>query len=150
MWPSELPTPQRDEFALQQRPNLAVTPMDSGYTRTRAKFRSVPTHVPVIYRCEASRAALFEGFITHNLQCATLTFTTPLLFPSGMQHVSAKFLSNPLEQAKLLAGGQWWEYRATLEIDRPVLSSEDTQFLLDNDIASLNGVIDKIKEAITT
>lgn len=53
MWPSELPTPQRDEFALQQRPNLAVTPMDSGYTRTRAKFRSVPTHVPVIYRCEA-------------------------------------------------------------------------------------------------
>jgi hypothetical protein len=146
-WPAILPIPQASDYQVKQRSNLVTTDMDSGYTRVRAKFKHVPSHIQVVYKCLPDKAALFEGFVTHLLTGGSAKFETKLLFATGVQNVVGQFITNPLEQSKLV--GSMWQYSATLEVDRPSLDAVTVQWFIDNELVSVNPILDTIKKAIT-
>jgi hypothetical protein len=122
-YPSNLPSPLLSSHALKQQSNLLRTKMDSGHSRSRRRFKSVPTVMSATWHCKNEKAAAFEGFITHALHDCTAWFLLDILTPNGLIEHEVKFITSPLEEYKPLSLTHW-EYKAKIEINKRVIISE--------------------------
>ena len=148
-YPSNLPSPLLSSHTLKQQSNLLRTKMDSGHSRVRRRFNSVPTIMPASWRCKSDIAAAFEGFVTHGLHDCTAWFLMNILTPSGLVEHEVRFITSPLEDRKPLSASHW-EYTAQIEIKQLIVLSEQqtAEVLLQPN--STTEFTDGIKEAVNS
>jgi hypothetical protein len=146
-FPASLPKPLLSSHELKQESNLLRTKMDSGHSRSRRRFKSVPTVMAATWHCRSEQAAAFEGFITHALHDCTAWFLLDILTPSGLIAHEVRFITSPLEECKPLSLTHW-EYKAKIEINqRKIISEEQTADALlnpNNSTQFINGVNDAV------
>lgn len=119
-----MPSPLLSTHSLKQQSNLLRTKMDSGHTRVRRRFQSVPTIMAASWLCKAEEAAVFEGFITYALHGGVSWFLMGVLTPLGMVDHEVRFITSPLEECKPISA-LWWEYKAKIEIKQRAVISEE-------------------------
>lgn len=125
-YPSNLPAPLLSGYDLNQQSNLLRTKMNSGHSRSRRRFKSVPTFNTASWLLKNDDAAAFEGFIEHALHGASAWFVMKVLTPLGMVEHEVRFITSPMEDYKPL-NALWWEYQAKIEIKkRQIISEEQT------------------------
>jgi hypothetical protein len=142
-FPSNLPAPLLSDHSLKQQSNLLRTKMDSGHSRVRRRFKSVPTVNKASWLLKNADAAVFEGFIEHALHGASVWFLMDVLTPLGIVEHEVRFITSPMEDYKAL-NALWWQYKAKIEINqRQIISEEQTADALlnpNNSTQFINGV----------
>lgn len=123
-YPGILPSPQLDTHNLKQQSNLLRTKMDSGHSRVRRRFKSVPTIMESSWNFTSSESSAFEGFIVHALNAGTSWFLMNILTPSGLVEHEVRFITSPMEDYKPLSLNLW-EYKAKIEIKKRAIISEE-------------------------
>ena len=122
-YPENLPTPQRDGYGFQAVSPMASSELQSGRTRQRRRFTSVPTVATVTWLFSASEAAFFEGWFEYILLSGSLPFNCPLRSPLGFESYTANFVD--IYNGPFLVGVDYWRVEAKLRlIKRPLLDKE--------------------------
>lgn len=115
-YPVELPFPTRDGFALEQENNISRTEMQSGRSRQRVRFTSVPSYVSLRWIFTVPQAQLFEGWASDVVGAGW--FLLKLRTPIGLTEHQARFIESPKGPA--LFGLDRWSYTAKVELrDKP-------------------------------
>ncbi len=147
-YPSLLPMPLLSDYGFKQQSNLLRTKMDSGHSRVRRRFKSVPTTNTASWLLKKDEAAAFEGFIEHALHGASAWFVMEVLTPIGMVEHDARFITSPLESYKPYSATHW-EYKAQIELKkREIISEQQTaeSLLTPNTTTEfINGVKDAVE-----
>ena len=136
-YPEFLPEPQRDGYGFQPVSPLARSEMQSGRTRQRRRFTSVPTVATVTWLFTEVEAQLFEGWFEHVLLSGSLPFNCPLKTPLGFDNYKAEFVD--IYDGPVLVGVDDWRFSAQLRLlKRPLISKdlvvEVPDYILDADI----------------
>ena len=136
-YPEGLPEPQRDGYGFQPVSPLARSEMQSGRTRQRRRFTSVPTVATVTWLFTEVEAQLFEGWFEHVLLSGSLPFNCPLKTPLGFDNYKAEFVD--IYDGPVLVGVDDWRFSAQLRLlKRPLISKdlvvEVPDYILDADI----------------
>ena len=122
-YPEFLPEPQRDGYGFQPISPMARSELQSGRTRQRRRFTSVPTVASVTWLMDDAEAQLFEGWFEHILLSGSLWFQCPLKTPLGMDEHRARFVD--IYEGPILVGESFWRFTAKLELfKRPILDAE--------------------------
>ena len=136
-YPEGLPEPQRDGYGFQAVSPLARSEMQSGRTRQRRRFTSVPTVATVTWLFTEVEAQLFEGWFEHVLLSGSLPINCPLKTPLGFDNYKAEFVD--IYDGPVLVGVDDWRFSAQLRLlKRPLISKdlvvEVPGYILDADI----------------
>ena len=122
-YPEFLPEPQRDGYGFQPISPMARSELQSGRTRQRRRFTSVPTVASVTWLMDDAEAQLFEGWFEHILLSGSLWFQCPLKTPLGMDEHRARVVD--IYEGPILVGESFWRFTAKLELfKRPILDAE--------------------------
>lgn len=120
-YPASLPVPLREGYALQHVSPMVRTKMQSGRSRPRRGYTSVPTEVPVSWLCSNDQAQVFESWFQYGLFDGTDWFKCPLKTPLGLGQYVARFTD--IYKGPELVGVDHWRFTARLEIrERQTLS----------------------------
>ena len=114
VYPSHLPRPVRDGYAISHVNPLRRVEMQTGRARQRRMYGSTPSMVSVAWRVTEKEAYLFEGFYRHTLLDGSEWFSCPLETPLGIQNYEARFAA--MYQGPALIGRDVWEIQARLEM----------------------------------
>lgn len=114
-YPDGLPLPLRDGYAMTPTSPIRRTRMQSGRSRSRRAFLSVPTQVTVSFLFNARQARLFDGWLKWGIGWADW-FLCPIKSPldDHVQPTRAQFVDIPVGPE--LVGTRLWRYTATLEL----------------------------------
>ena len=127
IYPPQLPLPLRDSYSLKPVSPLMRTPLNSGRSRQRRKFTSVPTEPSVQWLFNDQQAAFFEAWFARTLEDGTRWFEMPLQTPEGFHNYQCRFtdIYSELE----LVGVDHWRTSAVLEmLKRPLINPGWDQF----------------------
>lgn len=126
-WPAGLPRPVSNGYGYQRKPSVARTEMDAGNTRSRRRFRTVPTWVSVTWAFTRQQLALFEAFVHYDLDDGAVSFETPLASSQGLSQVRAEFKDDPPYSVSLVASslGLWTVSAQLKTTEMPVMSMFD-------------------------
>ena len=120
-WPATLPRPLVDDYELQPVDRVIRTQMDAGNTRSRRRFTSSPTKIPVSWNFNRGQMAVFEAFHALDLLDGQASFDVDLFNGDDVTSYSAKFVQ--IWKGKLKSGLRW-RVAAILEVQsRPLLSA---------------------------
>ncbi|MFJ3147531.1 hypothetical protein [Pseudomonas hunanensis] len=117
-----LPPPVADGYGFNPVSPLITTTMASGRTRTRRRFRGVPTHLSVTWLLSETEAGLFEAWFEYHLKSGSLWFGCPLKSPIGFEVLRSKF--RDIYSGPVLIGGDIWQFTAELEVYKRPLYDE--------------------------
>lgn len=122
-YPDGLPCFVREGYEIETVSPLMRTPMVSGRSRQRRRYKSTPTMVNAVTKSmNDSQAQLFEAWWEETLISGTQYFECPLKTPLGMQTYVARFID--IYQGPELVGVSRWKFRCQLELrNRPILPS---------------------------
>jgi hypothetical protein len=122
-YPSQLPLPMQDGYALQHQSPFTRTEMQSGRARQRRTFTSVPSSASVTWFFTSDvQCQLFEGWFRDDLGAkdGENWFDMPLQTPLGVYQYQCRFVD--MYQGPSLAAFNKWQITASLEIrERPIL-----------------------------
>lgn len=119
-FPSGLPYPTRDNYALNHVSPFKRTSMDSGRARQRRNFSSVPTNVPVKWIFTEQETQIFEAWFRDTIGDGADWFNCPLRTPVGTGQYVCRFTAM---YQMVPHGICMWEITAALEIwERPLLA----------------------------
>lgn len=120
-YPSGLPCFVREGYELETVSPMMRSPMVSGRSRQRRRYKSTPTMVSAATEpMNDSQAQLFEAWWEETLISGTQYFECPLKTPLGMQTYVARFMD--VYQGPRLVGVSHWVFRCQLELrNRPIL-----------------------------
>jgi len=122
-YPKGLPLPLREGYGLQHVDPVQRTPLASGRTRDRERFKSVPSDVSVSWLLSPTEAMRFEGWHAHELNSGASWFDWPTLTPIGMSVYEAKFAQ--MYKGPDLVGVDHWRYTAVIRLkERPIIGKE--------------------------
>lgn len=131
-WPSTLPLPTVQGYAVQPGEAILRTEMEAGLARQRRRFTDVPTKVSVRWIMRRDQYAIFEGWYRWHAREGASWFAITLLGGLGLLEQEARFTRQ--FSSRLLAGGTLWEITSELEIrERPVLDEGLLNLLLSED-----------------
>lgn len=131
-WPSTLPLPTVQGYAVQPGDSILRTEMEAGLARQRRRFTDVPTKVSVRWIMRRDQYAIFEGWYRWHAKEGANWFAITLLGGLGLLEQEARFTRQ--FSSRLLAGGTLWEITSELEIrERPVLDEGLLNLLLSED-----------------
>lgn len=132
IWPSTLPLPTVQGYAVQPGEAILRTEMEAGLARQRRRFTDVPTKVSVRWIMRRDQYAIFEGWYRWHAREGASWFAITLLGGLGLLEQEARFTRQ--FSSRLLAGGTLWEITSELEIrERPVLDEGLLNLLLSED-----------------
>lgn len=135
-WPESLPLPLLTSHGYTPGNNLVESKVDSGYSRTRRRFKNVPDTMTVKFLFNAAQAAIFEGWFHHTITDGNDWFLMKVKVASGVVEHEVKFKPPPKKMTALTT--QLWQKDASMWIkERDVISKELTEFLMAYDIANL-------------
>lgn len=122
-YPATLPVPVRSDYGIDHVDPTARVRMQSGRTRQRRIFTSVPSLVTVKWRLTEAEAKSFEGFYRHTLQDGTNWFDCPIDTPVGRWTTKARFTG--MYAGPRLVGPSIWDISGVLEtFERLTISHE--------------------------
>lgn len=123
-YPSQLPLPMQQGYALQHQTPFTRTEMQSGRARQRRTFTSVPSSVSVSWFFTSDvQCQLFEGWFRDNLGAkdGENWFSMPLQTPIGTRNYDCRFAD--MYSGPQLVAFNKWQITATLEIrERPIIA----------------------------
>lgn len=129
-YPSQLPLPMQDGYALQHQSPFTRTEMQSGRARQRRTFTSVPSSASVTWFFTSDvQCQLFEGWFRDELGAkdGENWFDMPLQTPLGVYQYQCRFVD--MYQGPALAAFNKWQITASLEIrERPILPVDYATF----------------------
>lgn len=127
-YPSTLPTPSRDGYALQHVSPFSRTPMRTGRARQRRTFQSVPSEVGLTFTFREPEAQVFEGWFAYDITDGADWFNIDLKTPVGnLAPYECRFME--MYSGPELFGLDLWRYTARVEIrERPILAKDWYEF----------------------
>lgn len=121
-YPASLPMPVGDGYGFEPVSPLVRSKLQSGRTRQRRRFTSVPTISSVSWLLDDREAQFFEAWFEHVLVSGSLWFECPLKTPLGLDDYRARF-ADIYSGPELVDG--YWRFTASLELfKRPILDSD--------------------------
>ncbi len=145
-WPTPLPLPTVDGYAITPGDAIVRTDMDAGAARQRRRFTQVPSRVAVRWLMRQGQFALFEAWYRWHAKEGGAWFSVTLLGGIGLQAQQARFTRQ--FHAQLLTG-TLWEIQSELEIrERPVFSEDTLSLLLTEDARGLMQAIDSLHRLV--
>lgn len=121
-FPAELPNPLREGHEMNHISPFSVTPMQSGRSRNRRNFTSVPSIATYnwLFRTDA-QAALFEAWFRDTINDGVDWFNIRYKTPLGMSTLVCKF--SEMYKGPILTEHNFWRYSAPLEVwERPLMA----------------------------
>lgn len=145
-WPDNLPLPLLNGHGYTPGNNLIESKMDSGYSRTRRRFKNVPDTMPAKFLFTAGEAALFEGWFHHAINDGQDWFLMKVKVPAGLIEHEVKFKPPP---KKITAEStSLWRKDAVLWIkNREIITPELTNLLQQHKLKGLE-IAAKISDEI--
>lgn len=129
-WPSTLPLPTVQNYAVQPGDAVVRTDMEAGLARQRRRFTDVPSIIGVRWLFTRNQFAVFEAWFKLYAKEGAEFFDIDLLGGIGITTHTARFTRQ--FDAKLF-NGLFWEVTSQLEIrERPTLDAEAMEILLEN------------------
>ena len=120
-YPDSLPYPTRDNYGLNHVSPFTRTPMDSGRSRQRRSFSSVPTNVTVSWMFTEQETLIFESWFRDTIHDGADWFNCPLKTPIGSKPYVCRFTE--MYKGPTPDGICMWRITAALEIwERPLLA----------------------------
>ncbi|QQE90495.1 hypothetical protein [Azotobacter chroococcum] len=120
-YPEGLPMPLREGYSFQAVSPLLRSDLESGRSRQRRLYTSVPTMVGVSWLLSGVQAQLFEAWWEDALISGSQWFECPLKTPEGIQRYVARFTD--IYSGPNLTGRSHWRFTAELELrERPILA----------------------------
>lgn len=130
-YPSQLPLPVQQGYALQHQSPFTRTEMQSGRARQRRTFTSVPSSVSLIWFFTSDvECQLFEGWFRDNLGAkdGENWFSMPLQTPIGTHDYDCRFAD--MYSGPTLVAFNKWQVTATLEIrERPIVQDGEATIM---------------------
>lgn len=121
IYPPQLPLPLRDSYSLKTVSPLMRTPLNSGRSRQRRKFTSVPTEPNVQWLFNNQEAAFFESWFARALEDGSRWFQMTLQTAEGILDYQCRFTD--IYSGPELVGVDHWRYSAVLEmLKRPLIN----------------------------
>lgn len=134
-YPSQLPMPVQTGYGLQHVSPFMRSDMQSGRSRNRRMFTSVPSQVSVQwFFTNEAEAQLFEGWFRDDLGAkdGENWFTMTLQTPLGLQPYECRFIE--MYRGPTLVAFNKWQISASIEIrERPIVA-EDEATIMPSDI----------------
>lgn len=134
-YPSQLPMPVQTGYGLQHVSPFMRSDMQSGRSRNRRMFTSVPSQVSVQwFFTREAEAQLFEGWFRDDLGAkdGENWFTMTLQTPIGLQPYECRFID--MYRGPTLVAFNKWQISASIEIrERPIVA-EDEATIMPSDI----------------
>lgn len=141
-FPKKLPYPTVQNYSI--RPNEAIirTDMESGPARQRRRYTQTPSKISVRWVMNHEQFCLFEAWYKYQAKEGAEWFVITLLGGIGLTEQDARFTQQ--FQASILAG-RLWEITTELEIrDRPTITEDAMNIILDSDFQKLELTVDKL------
>jgi hypothetical protein len=122
-YPSQLPVPLQDGYAINtDNPKLSSV-MASGRVRERRRFTTVPTLIQVRWNMDQNQAAYFESWFRTALVDGTEWIEGTLLTPIGFKPYIYKIRG--MYDGPTLVQVSRWEFTALVELlERPLMPPE--------------------------
>ena len=138
-WPTRLPLPTYDGYALEPESATARTDMEAGPARQRRRYTGTPTRIPVRWRLSAVDFATFEAWFRLKLADGSDWFSVNLLGGFGVSPHDARFLAqNGTPYRAVPSRGGAWVVTSVLEVrQRPMLDAGALDILLAEDVSAL-------------
>lgn len=119
-FPAALPCALRDGYDINHVQPFKRTPMESGRSRSRRKFSSVPSKVDVKWLFRSAEAAAFEAWFRDVISDGADWFNMPIKSPIGMSASTCRFME--MYRGPQLVGADDWQISAVIETwERPLL-----------------------------
>ncbi|MNB94605.1 hypothetical protein D3C75_417610 [compost metagenome] len=97
--------------------------LQSGRSRQRRRYTSVPTTASVSWLLDDAESQLFEGWFEYVLLSGSLFFECPLKTTVGLEIYQARFTDT--YRGPTLVGDSFWRFTASLELlKRPLVEPE--------------------------
>lgn len=150
IWPSVLPLPTFDGYAIEPDDPILRTTMESGPARQRQLYTQMPTGLPVRWRFTPWQYAIFEAWVAHKAKLGAEYFSITLLGALGMAEHEVRMLGEGKKSYRAVPqrggrDGVTWIVTATLEArKRPVLTEDALDIVLVEDADGLLSVMDAL------
>ncbi|PVY68663.1 hypothetical protein [Pusillimonas noertemannii] len=119
-FPAGLPDALRDGYGLEHVSPFERTSMQSGRSRSRRTFTSVPTRADVAWFFTENQAAAFEAWFRDEIHDGVDWFNCTLRTPVGVGKYVCQFAE--MYRGPILVGVNYWRVSAKLEIwERPLM-----------------------------
>ncbi|WP_347402156.1 hypothetical protein [Pseudomonas putida] len=119
-YPSQLPLPLQDGYALETFDPMIRTQMVTGRARQRIRFSQVPTFVRASFIYSEAQAAFFEAWYARVLGNGIEWFSCRLQTPEGIKSYQVRFTG--IYEGPSLVQGRIWKYSARIELrQRPLI-----------------------------
>lgn len=113
-FPAGLPTPLRSGYGLNHVSPLMRSELESGRTRQRRRYTSVPTIVAVSWILTRQQAQVFESWFRYEIEDGSEWFNCRLNTPVGLQDYECRFAD--MYSGPQLVARDHWQFSAEIEI----------------------------------
>lgn len=114
-WPTQLPRPSVDGYAISPMTNVLRTKMDGGQTRQRKRFSYMPSSVNLKVVLSSAHYAIFEAWYSITINDGTDWFTMKLQNGRADQVVTVRFFAD--SSYKVSNSNGMWIIQGTLEVE---------------------------------
>lgn len=134
-FPKILPYPTVDSYSIRPDEAIIRTEMEAGPARQRRRYTQTPSRISVRWIMSPEQFCLFEAWYKYYAKEGAEWFVITLLGGIGLTEQDARFTQQ--FEASLIAG-RLWQITSELEIrDRPTVTEDAMQILLDSDFTKL-------------
>lgn len=120
-WPSALPAPAVDGYAVNPDDATQHTAFEGGTARCRRRYSTAPSRVNVQWTFTGAQLAIFETWHKYTVSDGSAFFNIDLANGLGIQSMEARFIGQP---KKSLLPGMYWNVSAELEVLSPPVMTQ--------------------------
>ena len=147
-FPKTLPYPTVNDYSIHPEEAIVRTDMEAGPARQRRRYTQTPSKITVKWVMNREQFAVFEAWYRYYAKEGAEWFNIVLLGGIGLIEQDARFTK---QFTASLKNGYLWEIISELEIrDRPTLSEDATEILIDSEVNDLLSTISKLHILVHT
>ena len=141
-FPERLPYPTVESYSIRPDEAIIRTDMESGPARQRRRYTQTPSKITVRWVMSPEQFCLFEAWYKYYGKEGAEWFSINLLGGIGLTEQDVRFTQQ--FEASLIAG-RLWQITSELEIrDRPTITEDALQIIMDSDFQKLELTVDKL------
>tara|TARA_B110000196_G_scaffold317906_1_gene332070 strand:- start:6664 stop:7143 length:480 start_codon:yes stop_codon:yes gene_type:complete len=142
-----LPLPLLKTHSLKRKSMRLESKMDSGYSRSRRRFKNPPTEMAVSFLFSNDQQEIFEGWYHHIINAGTDWFVMPVKVGSVVTDHECKFIGDYSQKSP---SKNLWTITAKLLVKNLRVISEDETIGRIHEIAQPTQVVrDELDEVVT-
>lgn len=142
-----LPLPLLKTHSLKRKSMRLESKMDSGYSRSRRRFKNPPTEMAVSFLFSNDQQEIFEGWYHHIINAGTDWFVMPIKVGKVLVDHQCQFVG---DYSQKCPSNNLWTITAKLLVKNLRVISEDETIGRIHDVAQPTQVVrDELDEAVT-